>query len=148
MYTRNGFSLIELMVVVAIMGIIAIVAYPSYLQYLQRTHRADVQAEMTNIAQIMESRRLANSSYLSTDTSRNNILSIYGSTTSPKQGGALYTLAFTSLTTSSWVLTATPISSSSQRNNGIICLNDQGQKFWAKGASGCSLSNTSNWNGR
>ena len=30
------------------------------------------------------------------------------------------------------MLTATPIATSSQAGDGIICLNDQGQKFWAK----------------
>ena len=49
------------------------------------------------------------------------------------------------ITDSSWVLTATPIATSSQAGDGIICLNDQGQKFWTKGATDCALSATSNW---
>ena len=30
-------------------------------------------------------------------------------------------------------------------NDGDSALNDQGQKFWAKGATDCALSATSNW---
>ena len=64
---------------------------------------------------------------------------------SPIQGQALYKLAFATLNDSTWVLTATPISTSSQAGDGIICLNDQGQKFWAKGATVCALSASSSW---
>lgn len=51
---------------------------------------------------------------------------------SPLQGKALYTLAFTTLNDSTWVLTATPIANTSQAGDGIICLNDQGQNFGQK----------------
>ena len=45
-----GFSLIELMVVVAIITILAVIAYPSYTQYLIRANRSAAQAEMLDIA--------------------------------------------------------------------------------------------------
>ncbi|ENU21861.1 hypothetical protein F993_03790 [Acinetobacter proteolyticus] len=150
---RNGFTLIELMIVVAIIGIIAAVAYPSYLQYGQRAKRADVQAEMINIAQIMQARKLAYNSYLNTDTSKNTITAIYGSSVSPKQGTPLYDLAFNTLTASTWVLTAIPKTGTPQAGNGVICLNDQGQKDWSKSSSTAAaciarLSNISTWDGR
>lgn len=138
---KNGFTLIELMIVVVIIAILAAIAIPSYLQYLRKVNRTAVQSELMNIAQTLESQKIVNERYPSDAT----IQSIYGSNVSPLQGKALYTLAFATLNDSTWVLTATPISNSSQAGDGIICLNDQGQKFWAKGATDCALSASSSW---
>lgn len=50
----KGFSLVELMVVVAIIGIIAAVAYPSYTNYISDTYRAQALADMQICALEME----------------------------------------------------------------------------------------------
>ena len=43
---HRGFTLIELMIVVAIVGILAAIAYPSYQSYVARANRADAQQFM------------------------------------------------------------------------------------------------------
>lgn len=51
---HSGFTLIELMIVVAIVGILAAVAYPSYTEYVRRAARAEARAAMLHMAQLQE----------------------------------------------------------------------------------------------
>jgi type IV pilus assembly protein PilA len=51
MRSHKGFTLIELMIVVAIVGVLAAVAIPAYLDYTKRTRMAEVLTAMDAIAQ-------------------------------------------------------------------------------------------------
>lgn len=139
-----GFTLIELMIVVAIIAILAAIAYPSYTQYKIRTNRVDVQSEMMNIAQRLQSYKSVNHSYTGATLAGLGISSTY-----PHSGE--YNLDLTiDGDNQGYLLKAEPNSSTIQESNGEICLNQNGFKFWEKG-SDCDaddLTNQSSWDGK
>lgn len=57
-FNSNGFTLIEVMIVVAIIGILATISYPSYTQYVTQSNRTEGQRELLRIANLMEQRFL------------------------------------------------------------------------------------------
>lgn len=63
-----GFTLIELMIVVAIVAILAAIALPSYREHVIRSNRAAAQAQMMEIANLEQQYMLANREYADFDT--------------------------------------------------------------------------------
>ena len=59
----RGFTLIELMIVVAIVGILSAIAYPSYAEYIRRGHRSEARAGLLQAAQWMERAATATGKY-------------------------------------------------------------------------------------
>ena len=64
-YSRvaRGFSLIELMTVVAVLAILTAIAYPSYTNYIVKTRRTAAKACMTQISNYMERYYTTNMNY-------------------------------------------------------------------------------------
>jgi type IV pilus assembly protein PilE len=103
---NSGFTLIELMIVVAIIGILASIAYPSYTAYIQRGYRANAKTVLLEAAQFLERYRSANFKYVGASGNAPSLPSQLQ--VSPNTGTARYTVAVSAATASSFTLTATP----------------------------------------
>lgn len=127
---QKGFSLIEMMIVIAIIAVLAAFAYPSYQNYVVKTKRADMMSEMQNIAKRIEALKLGAGRGGYANVNISEFVGDY-----PKQGKALYTVSITDsagvrnrIGSERWIITATPVSGTTQANDGNLSLNYNGQK--------------------
>lgn len=128
---NQGFTLIELMIVVAIVAIIAAIAYPSYQQYVKRTKRIEVQSYLMELSHKVASFKLVNRSY------EGLTLSAIGSAVFPVSGTSNYNITIETLQNSTGrtnqiFFVAIPIASGSQKGDGVISLSTAGEQCWFK----------------
>ena len=130
-----GFTLIELMIVVAIIGILAAIAYPSYNGYVERTNRADMMVEMQQIASRIESNKINYKRYdrIPLTAVLSGTPAANGSLSFPSSGTVLYTITVTpnnatTLTSKDWTVTATPTTGQRMASDGSLTLDSTGQK--------------------
>lgn len=69
-----GFTLLELMIVVAVVAILSAVAYPAYTQYIVKTHRASAASCLTQYATYMERYYTTNMRYDKDSDGNDNVL--------------------------------------------------------------------------
>ena len=114
-----GFTLIEMMVVVAIIAILASIALPSYTSYIARARRADARTQLVQVAQFMQRFYTANDTYIQDRAS--NLVATQVPTTlrqSPADTTAIYTLNIATATTTDFTLQMVPVAGGPMAGDG------------------------------
>lgn len=127
-----GFTLMELMIVVAILGILTSIALPAYQNYTIRARRADGMAALQAAAASMERFRATNNfSYAGAALGAGGVFT----NQVPVEGGtAYYTLQLNGLAAGTYTLTATP-TGAQPASDGTLTINQAGARTW--GARAC-----------
>lgn len=103
----KGFTLIELMMVVAIVGILMAIALPSYRSYVERGDRAAARSALMEASQFMERYYATNNRY-STAADGTGSPTLPARVANAPAENPKYTLAVSAVGLNSFTLTATP----------------------------------------
>ncbi|MBB4592320.1 type IV pilus assembly protein PilE [Xanthomonas arboricola] len=120
----HGFTLIELMIVVAVVAILAAIAYPNYADYVRKSRRAQAKADLVEYMQLAERFHTVQNTYVGFQLPK---------TFSPREGGtAAYSLGPSQQTQSTFVITATPGAAQSADKCGTLTIDQASRKTPAR----------------
>ena len=95
MRAQSGFTLIELMIVVAVLGIIASIALPAYNDFIRKGRRAEAVGDIGQVQLALERWRAENTSYDDCATCEASATSKYYKVEVSEASGTAYTITAT-----------------------------------------------------
>jgi type IV pilus assembly protein PilE len=104
--TKKGFTLIELMIVIAIIGILAAVGYPAYTSAVKKSQRADAIDGLLSLSGRMEEYYMASSTYVGA-----NVTTLMGSTATSE---GYYTLSIPAASAFTYSILAAPVTTDAE----------------------------------
>lgn len=123
----GGFTLIELMIVVAVVAVLAAIAVPSYQESVRKGRRGQAKADIVDVVQQAERYRTVNNTYAGFTVANSN---------SPSTGTPFYTVAIEiNEVGSAFEASATPIAGTAQENDrcGVLTINQAGTRWHERG---------------
>lgn len=121
---QRGFTLMEVMIVVALIGILTAIAVPAYNEQARRARRADAKADMLQMVQVLERHNAANATYVGYPTAVQ---------ASPNTGAPAYNITPSGLTATAFVLTAVPVGDQTKDPCGNMILTQTGAPTFSSG---------------
>jgi len=119
----RGFTLIELMIVVAVVAILAAIAYPSFQEQIRKSRRAQAKADLVEYAALAERFHTTNNSYVGFTLPF---------TVSPREAGANVRYNLTPNTpfaaANTYTITATPVGGQAADRCGTLSISQSGVK--------------------
>lgn len=136
MRRTNGFTLIELMIVVAIVGILAAIAYPNYQEQVRRGQRAEARSQLMAAAQFMERTFTVTNDYTVAAGGGAIALPVGLAQSPPPPQAAVYNINLAT-TPTTYALQAVPVAGGMMAGDrcGTITLNESGAQGVAGGAT-------------
>ena len=122
----RGFTLIELMIVIAVLAILVAIAYPSYQRHIEKTRRADGQSALLGAAQEMERCFTRNNTYTGCFTT---------DPTSPQASPDEFYNLHATLTATTYTLNAVPAGAQTTDACGTFTLDHRGNRGHGGGAN-------------
>ncbi|MQX54831.1 type IV pilin protein [Alcanivorax sediminis] len=131
---NRGFTLIELMIVIAVISILAAIAFPSYQSHVQKTRQTEMKGLLSGFATALENYRAQNFSYEDAGTALTPPTNLY------------YTVTLNvDADFRGYTLLATP--KAGQTGTGAMAINETGQNCLLKtNDTSCTPGTDPSWN--
>ena len=128
----RGFTLIELMIVVAIVAITAAIALPSYQNQMQKTRRGAAKADLIELASFMQ-RFYTENNRFDQDRAGNAVALPFNTTATENGAITYYNLSLTAAARSSYTLSAVPAGVQASDSCGTLTVAHTGAKTHSSG---------------